>query len=187
MRTHGNLTKWNDDRGYGFILPANGTEEVFVHVSAFPRDGKRPLLGELVAFDITADKDGRKRALRVTRPGSRQRPPRREAPRRPQHASRRGARLRDAAVAIVLFGAVATIAYTRWHARTIADAAPPAPALLAAPADEPAFACGGRTMCSQMHSCAEATWVLQHCPDTKMDGNGDGVPCERQWCDGASP
>ncbi len=33
-----------------------------------------------------------------------------------------------------------------------------------------------------MTSCAEATYFLQHCPDVKMDGNNDGVPCERQWC-----
>jgi len=44
------------------------------------------------------------------------------------------------------------------------------------------FTCDGRTMCSQMTSCAEATYFVQHCPNTKMDGNHDGVPCERQWC-----
>jgi hypothetical protein len=36
--------------------------------------------------------------------------------------------------------------------------------------------------CSQMTSCEEATWFLQNCPDTKMDGEGDGIPCENQWC-----
>ena len=44
------------------------------------------------------------------------------------------------------------------------------------------FHCDGRTHCSQMTSCAEATYFLQHCPNTKMDGNGDGEPCEQQWC-----
>ena len=44
------------------------------------------------------------------------------------------------------------------------------------------FRCDGRTHCSQMTSCAEATYFLRNCPDTKMDGNNDGVPCERQWC-----
>lgn len=44
------------------------------------------------------------------------------------------------------------------------------------------FKCDGRTMCPQMTSCAEATYFIQHCPNTKMDGNKDGVPCERQWC-----
>lgn len=44
------------------------------------------------------------------------------------------------------------------------------------------FRCDGRTHCSQMTSCEEATWFLKNCPGTKMDGNHDGVPCERQWC-----
>ena len=35
---------------------------------------------------------------------------------------------------------------------------------------------------SQMTSCAEATFFLQKCPGTKMDGNNNGIPCERQWC-----
>ncbi len=50
------------------------------------------------------------------------------------------------------------------------------------PAQEPGRQCDGRVYCSQMTSCEEATWFLQHCPGTKMDGEGDGVPCERQWC-----
>ncbi|RYG21182.1 MAG: excalibur calcium-binding domain-containing protein [Burkholderiales bacterium] len=44
------------------------------------------------------------------------------------------------------------------------------------------FKCDGRTHCSHMRSCAEAAFFIQHCPNTEMDGDGDGVPCERQWC-----
>ena len=44
------------------------------------------------------------------------------------------------------------------------------------------FSCDGRKYCSQMTSCAEATYFLKNCPGAKMDGNNDGVPCERQWC-----
>ena len=44
------------------------------------------------------------------------------------------------------------------------------------------YACDGRTHCSQMTSCEEATFFLRNCPGTKMDGDRDGIPCERQWC-----
>ena len=44
------------------------------------------------------------------------------------------------------------------------------------------FKCDGRTYCSQMTSCEEATFFLRNCPNVKMDGNNDGVPCEKQWC-----
>jgi hypothetical protein len=33
-----------------------------------------------------------------------------------------------------------------------------------------------------MTSCAEAKYFLANCPGAKMDGDGNGVPCERQWC-----
>ena len=44
------------------------------------------------------------------------------------------------------------------------------------------YRCDGRTHCSHMTSCEEAKFFLKNCPGTKMDGNNDGVPCERQWC-----
>lgn len=44
------------------------------------------------------------------------------------------------------------------------------------------FECDGRTHCTQMTSCAEATFFIRSCPGTRMDGDNDGVPCESQWC-----
>jgi len=42
--------------------------------------------------------------------------------------------------------------------------------------------CDGRTRCTQMKSCDEARYFLKNCPGVEMDGDGDGVPCETQWC-----
>ncbi len=44
------------------------------------------------------------------------------------------------------------------------------------------YQCDGRTHCSEMTSCEEAEFFLASCPGVKMDGGGDGVPCEKQWC-----
>ncbi|QNM98078.1 excalibur calcium-binding domain-containing protein [Chitinimonas koreensis] len=44
------------------------------------------------------------------------------------------------------------------------------------------FSCDGRTHCSQMRSCEEATFFLRNCPGPEMDGDNDGIPCEKQWC-----
>jgi hypothetical protein len=53
---------------------------------------------------------------------------------------------------------------------------------LNAPVATANYRCDGRTHCSQMTSCEEATWFLRNCPGTKMDGDNDGTPCEMQWC-----
>ena len=56
------------------------------------------------------------------------------------------------------------------------------------PVEPQNFTCDGRQYCSQMTSCEEAMYFLENCPDVKMDGErdgeGDGIPCERQWCRG---
>ncbi|WP_268885556.1 excalibur calcium-binding domain-containing protein [Alcanivorax sp. S6407] len=40
------------------------------------------------------------------------------------------------------------------------------------------FRCDGRQHCSQMTSRAEAEFFTRNCPNTKMDGDRDGIPCE---------
>ena len=45
----------------------------------------------------------------------------------------------------------------------------------------PKYRCDGRQHCSQMGSYEEAKFFLRNCPNTKMDGDGDGIPCERQF------
>lgn len=90
---------------------------------------------------------------------------------------------------LVILGAVAWFGYGKYNSMSAAEEATAAPSpatdTLASHSAAPAavqFSCDGRTHCSQMRSCAEATYFLQHCPNTKMDGNNDGVPCEKQWC-----
>ena len=47
--------------------------------------------------------------------------------------------------------------------------------------DSVSFICDGREYCSQMISYEEAVFYNINCPDTKMDGDKDGVPCETQF------
>lgn len=84
---------------------------------------------------------------------------------------------------IALFGAIVWFGYGKHKARETFTEPPASPvAALKAPPATPQFSCDGRTHCSQMRSCEEAMYFLQNCPNTKMDGNNDGIPCERQWC-----
>ncbi|WP_308680933.1 cold shock domain-containing protein [Xanthomonas arboricola] len=211
------MTRWNTDRGFGFITPAQPGDDLFVHISAFPRGFETPRIGEVISFEIEPGKDGRRQAVRVMRAG--------------QHAAGPGARRQHAAarsplphrslglgkvMLLLLVAGAGGYAYLSRDAllpapapTETASAAPapaPAPAtrtlpdraaLQSSPAITPAaaagttsattaptphYSCGGRKHCSQMTSCDDATWVLRNCPDTTMDGDHDGVPCEQQWC-----
>ena len=179
MRTHGTLTQWNDDRGFGFITPAKGSGDLFVHISAFPRDGVRPRIGELISFEIESSPDGKQRAVRVMRPGRRPSGPAVAARKRPQPQRR------------MLGGAAHPPRHRRHRCIRLFRVHDPsetlhlprariAPLSLTSPSTR--YSCDGRRMCSQMTSCAEATYFVEHCPNTQMDGDGDGVPCETQWC-----
>lgn len=67
MKIEGQLTRWDDERGFGFITPYNGGQEVFVHIKSFPPGSPRPTIGEQLAFEIELNGDGKKRAVRVSR------------------------------------------------------------------------------------------------------------------------
>ena len=89
-------------------------------------------------------------------------------------------------VAVIILLSLGWYGYSQYQRRTHhLEAAESAAPLVSSPVVVPPSAqykCDGRIYCSQMTSCAEATYFLQNCPGTKMDGNNDGTPCEKQWC-----
>ncbi len=186
-RYGGKLKKWNGERGFGFIVADDGGQDIFVHISAFVRDGRQPTEGEVLTFEVQPDRNGKRSAVRVRRPGEALAGP---APRRPVRLSKSGADESPGfigkAVSGLLVCALLWFGYSHYANRAASfESALPAlpaslsPAKLPLPAD---FKCDGRNMCSQMTSCREATLFLQNCPGMQMDGNGDGIPCEQQWC-----
>ena len=67
MRTQGKITHWNEEKAYGFITPASGAKEVFVHIRAFKNRHLPPELNQVVLYSLSTDKQGRPCAAKVTR------------------------------------------------------------------------------------------------------------------------
>jgi uncharacterized membrane protein YsdA (DUF1294 family)/cold shock CspA family protein len=68
MRFTGTLKTWKDDRGFGFIEPDQGGQELFVHIKAFPAGTGRPAQGQRVTFEVEVGPNGKKRARSVQYP-----------------------------------------------------------------------------------------------------------------------
>ena len=186
MRMDGKLKSWNDDKGFGFITVSQG-QDIFLHISALPRKDIRPQIDEPLSFDIEVGTDGKKKAVNVERPSVQSARPRNSKNNQPKKS-----KLSFLLVLTVL--GVGAFGYDYYQK----NIAPPSPETLIDESTITAVAskvehspstnsrqyrCDGRQYCSQMTSCEEAYYFLEHCPDVKMDGQDhDGVPCEQQWC-----
>ena len=60
----GRLVRWDDDRGFGFVSRDDG-DDVFVHVSEFPKGPRRPVDGDELIFDVATDDRRGPRATNV--------------------------------------------------------------------------------------------------------------------------
>lgn len=60
MPTVGTVKFFNSEKGYGFIKPDDGGQDVFVHVSAVMNSGLGTLNeGQRVSFEVEPDKRGK--------------------------------------------------------------------------------------------------------------------------------
>jgi uncharacterized membrane protein YsdA (DUF1294 family)/cold shock CspA family protein len=66
MRTEGILKIWNEERGFGFIAPLQGGDDIFLHANAFKGHAGRPRAGLSVSFEIEIGPQGHKRAKNAT-------------------------------------------------------------------------------------------------------------------------
>jgi uncharacterized membrane protein YsdA (DUF1294 family)/cold shock CspA family protein len=64
MRYQGIIVKWNEAKGFGFVMPKGG-QPVFVHVRNFSNRQRRPLDHALVSYALGRDAKGRCCAVNV--------------------------------------------------------------------------------------------------------------------------
>jgi hypothetical protein len=155
-----------------------------LHISAFPNDAKRPQPGETLSYE-TEQREGKTRAVKIQRPSGFRKPQS-----RPVEQSQRDATSLIGVVQFLIASAVIATAgymgYNRLNANTAYESIAvkqqqTSVPVQEAPRSQTQFSCDGREYCSQMGSYEEAKFFIANCPNTKMDGDGDGEPCERQF------
>ena len=175
MRLLGRLTEWNDERGFGFVT-RNGTgERHFLHVSQIDSRRSRPQVGGMLTYELGKDSRGRVQARNARWVGDA----------RPERSRSVASSLGGTVVALLVLAAVAYVGYVRFSSpnSTVPAAVDKIVFERDALQSRPEFKCSPeKNSCSKMTSCAEAIFHQEKCGVPNMDGDHDGIPCERQWC-----
>ena len=178
----GLLKRWNEDKGFGFVQPEHGKKDVFIHISAFKRlMSRRPIVGDVIIYQIHTDNDGKKRAVNAKIEGVSELKPKVRQKSVKHKESHKGLLNIFLIISFMLFAFFIYNAVT--DSKTVSKGVGAVKVRSNVPLKQKRtinYSCQGKVYCSQMVSCEEAKFYLKYCPDTRMDG--DGVPCESQWC-----
>ena len=66
-RKKGKIIKWDDNKGFGFILPADSQKNIFVHIKSFTDRNVRPVENQTVTYTVQNNKNGKYSAISVSR------------------------------------------------------------------------------------------------------------------------
>ncbi|TMO05181.1 cold-shock protein [Pseudoalteromonas sp. S327] len=191
----GLLKAWNDEKGFGFIKSDSLAHDTFIHISALKHMSRKPKVGDTIYFEVATQPDGKTKAVNCRIEGV---AALKVTHKKPNHHRVAKSNFTDsflgkvASISIIaVLGFVAVNKYNHYQSSeqfnnhtpviTNADLATfdeqyPKTVI---PQGTQNFTCDGRQHCSQMTSRAEAVFFINNCPNTKMDGDGDGDPCER--------
>ena len=192
----GKLTRWIEEKGFGFIKPDDGGADIFIHISELRTMSRSPVVGDVIIYETGFDDKGKTRAINAKIEGvpvaltispihtkdknSKKASDHNHHPRKPVNTYRPPSKKSGYRFVPLLIIAAAVFAFDKFRNHD--------PAVKTV---EPSFAdpvkpirnftCQGKVYCSEMSSYDEAVFYLRNCPGTKMDGDGDGIPCEQQF------
>ena len=66
----GVLKTWKADRGFGFIKPDAGGQDIFIHISSLKNVDRRPVRGDVIYYQIAKDNQGKYKASNATIEGA---------------------------------------------------------------------------------------------------------------------
>lgn len=65
MQYRGIIEDWDDERGFGFVLPEGQELRAFVHVNEFAYRSRRPVDGDAIVFHLALNAENRSLAVRI--------------------------------------------------------------------------------------------------------------------------
>ena len=180
----GQLKTWNGDKNFGFIHSEELNQETFFHISTLKVIGRDPKQGDFISFEIEKLANGKFRAINCHIESiSVKSFTKRSSPDNYKSSST----LKRKMVLVLAIVLITVFAYQRLDmplvsnltlvTKTEANISLPMKSTIKTRIQSH-FTCDGRQHCSQMTSRAEAKFFTRHCPNTKMDGDNDGIPCE---------
>lgn len=200
----GQLKNWIDDKGFGFIQSSELKQDTFIHISSLKAMSRKPKVGDFIYFEVEKQRNGKSRAINCRIEGvAAKAAPKYIQRHKPEHQlklHRNPSAPKNKFVLLFMIIGIGAFSYQRLGLSptrtpiqqtpsiTVPNTIPSEPLLNRAFSDANAnadtdtssqFSCDGRQHCSQMTSHAEAVYFINHCPNTKMDGDNDGRPCER--------
>ena len=63
IENKGFLKTWKDDRGFGFIKPEDGSDDIFIHISSLNGSSRRPYRGDTIFYQVEQSDDGKSKAV----------------------------------------------------------------------------------------------------------------------------
>lgn len=188
----GRLIRWNDEKGFGFVESDIEKNGIFLHISALKGIRRRPVVNDVITYELLSE-NKKLRAINATIEGVEaiRMHPKMNIKKKAERSQwyKLKSLLPVFFVLTILFITYRSLPhYRNFDSQNIVDykevndaSAIPQNTTSHREINNTTFICDGRTHCSQMRSKEEAIFFLKNCPNTQMDGDRDGEPCETQF------
>ncbi|MBB1450010.1 excalibur calcium-binding domain-containing protein [Pseudoalteromonas sp. SG43-1] len=187
----GLLKAWSDEKGFGFIKSDTLEHDTFIHISALKHMSRKPKVGDTIYFEVATQPDGKTKAVNCRIEGVAElKAPYQKHKQQPYRIAKSNfaSSFLGKVASIALIAALCLYAFNKYNTHSNSQTPVITNDDLATfdeqypkfviPKSTQNFTCDGRQYCTEMRSREEAVYFINNCPNTKMDGDGDGKPCE---------
>lgn len=66
QRYQGEIIRWKEDKGFGFIKTPSIEKDIFLHISAIRNRQRQPTIGDTIYFDLKFEEQGKLKAINAS-------------------------------------------------------------------------------------------------------------------------